>query len=103
MLAALSIEISDLMGNHKIVGVFGSASQQRNLQGMYFNQRRRLNWGVSGTSQRLFFFTRDLNNINEVNRESFYELDGAEIFASYPISRDLRVEVSADTVDLGSA
>ncbi len=99
VLAALSVEISDLMGNHRIVGLFGSASNQRNLQGMYFNQRRRLNWGVSGTSQRLFFFTRDLNNLSELDRESFFELDGAEIFASYPISRDFRVEVSAGYYD----
>ncbi|MCH7823765.1 MAG: PD40 domain-containing protein [Acidobacteria bacterium] len=99
VLAALSIEISDLMGNHRIVGVFGSASRQRNLQGMYFNQRRRLNWGVSVTSQRLFFFTRDLNNLSQIDRESFFELDGAEIFASYPISRDVRVEVSAGYYD----
>ena len=35
VLAALSIEISDLLGNHRIVGVFGSVSNQRNLQGMY--------------------------------------------------------------------
>lgn len=99
VLAALSIEISDLMGNHRIVGVFGSASRQRNLQGMYFNQRRRLNWGISGTSQRLFFFTQDLNNLSEIDRESFFELDGAEIFASYPITRDYRVEVSAGYYD----
>lgn len=99
VLAALSIEISDLMGNHRIVGVFGSASRQRNLQGMYFNQRRRLNWGISGTSQRLFFFTQDLNNLSEIDRESFFELDGVEIFASYPISRDFRLEVSAGYYD----
>ena len=94
-LAAMSIEVSDLMGNHRIVGVFGSASRQRNLQGMYFNQRRRLNWGVSGTHQRLFFFTQDVNNVNDFDRESFFELDGVEIFASYPLTRDLRVELSA--------
>ncbi len=99
VLAALSIEISDLMGNHRIVGVFGSASRQRNLQGMYFNQRRRLNWGISGTSQRLFFFTQDLNNLSEIDRESYFELDGAEIFAAYPITRDYRLEVSAGYYD----
>ena len=99
VLANLSIEISDLMGNHRIVGVFGSASRQRNLQGMYFNQRRRLNWGISGTSQRLFFFTQDLNNLSEIDRESYFELDGVEIFASYPITRDYRLEVSAGYYD----
>lgn len=99
VLAALSIEVSDLMGNHRIVGVFGSVSSQRNLQGMYFNQSKRLNWGVSGVSQRLFFFTRDLNNQNSFDREAFYELDGAEIFASYPFSRDYRVEVSVGFYD----
>jgi len=101
VLAALSIEISDMMGNHRIVGVFGSVSSQRNLQGMYTNQRKRLNWGVSALSQRLFFFTQSLNNQNnlELDRQAFYELDGAEIFASYPFSRDYRLEFSAGFYD----
>ncbi len=99
VLAALSIEISDLLGNHRIVGIFGSVQSQRNLQGMYFNQSKRLNWGVSGTSQRMFFFTRSLNSPDSLDREAFYELDGAEIFASYPLSRDYRVEMSAGFYD----
>ncbi len=99
VLAALSIEISDMMGNHRIVGVFGSVSNQRNLQGMYFNQSKRLNWGVTAISQRMFFFTRSLNNQNALDREAFYELDGAEFSASYPFSRDYRVELSAGFYD----
>jgi hypothetical protein len=100
VLAALSIEISDLLGNHRIVGIFGSVSNQRNLQGLYYNQKNRLNWGVSATSQRLFFFTPTLDNQNQgLDREAFYELDGAEIFASYPLSRDVRFEMSAGYYD----
>jgi Tol biopolymer transport system component len=100
VLAALSIEVSDLLGNHRIVGVFGSVSNQRNLQGLYFNQKNRLNWGFSGTSQRLFFFTPRIDNdIRQLDREAFYELDGAEVFASYPFSRDYRVELSAGYYD----
>lgn len=99
VLAALSIEISDLLGNHRIVGVFGSVSNQRNLQGMYMNSRKRLNWGVSAVSQRLFFFSRRLDNPNALDRQSWYELDGAEIFASYPLSRDTRMELSAGFYD----
>ncbi|MGD8327889.1 MAG: BamA/TamA family outer membrane protein [Acidobacteriota bacterium] len=100
VLAALSIEVSDLLGNHRIVGVFGSVSNQRNLQGLYFNQKNRLNWGFSGTSQRLFFFTPRIDNdISQLDREAFYELDGAEVFASYPFSRDYRVELSAGYYD----
>lgn len=98
ILSSTAIEISDLLGNHRIVGVFGSVSNQRNLQGYYFNQRNRLNWGGSGISQRLFFFTIDPVN-SEVDLEAFYELDGAEIFASYPFSRDYRVELSAGFYD----
>jgi len=99
VLAALSIEISDLMGDHRIVGIFGSAAGQRNLQGMYFNQSKRLNWGASVTSQRLFFFTPRVDQGSGLDREAFYELDGAEIFASYPLSRDMRVEFSAGFYD----
>jgi len=99
VLAALSIEISDLLGNHRIVGVFGSMSGQRNLQGLYMNTRKRLNWGVSAVSQRMFIYTRRLDNPNALDRNAFYELDGAEIFASYPLSRDTRLELSAGYYD----
>lgn len=99
VIAALSIEVSDLLGNHRIAGIFGSASRQRYLEGIYSNTTNRLNWGVSGTSQRLFFFTPSLGQSGDFDREAFYELDGAEIFASYPFSRDYRVEFSAGYYD----
>ena len=99
VLAGLAIEVADLLGNHRILGVFGSVSNQRNLFGAYTNSRRRINWGVTGTSERRFFFTQDLNNIGSLDRTAFYGLDGAEIFAAYPFSRDLRLEMSAGYYD----
>ena len=100
ILASIGVEVQDLLGNHRILAVFGSVAGERNLFGMYMNQRRRLNWGFSGTSQRLFFFRRTLNNNTvDLDRESFYELDGFEFFASYPFSRDYRVEFSIGFYD----
>lgn len=98
VLSNTGIVISDLLGNHRITTFFGSYSRERNVFGSYENLKNRLNWGVSGTSQRLFFFTFDPVN-NDFDRRAFFELDGGEIFASYPFSRDARVELSAGFFD----
>jgi Tol biopolymer transport system component len=100
VLAAISVEVSDLLGNHRILGVFGSYRSQRNLYGAYFNQKRRLNWGVSGTSQRLYYFSfAPIGQEQEIQADVFYSLDGGEVFASYPLSQDIRIELSAGFYD----
>ena len=102
VLANIGIEVSDLLGNHRIMGYFGSYRSQRNLGGAYHNMRHRLNWGVSGTSQRLFYFTfigNPLDPGTQIESDVYFSLDGGEIFASYPLSQDVRFELSAGFYD----
>ena len=103
VLANIGIEVSDLLGNHRIMGYFGSYRSQRNLGGAYYNMRHRLNWGVSGTSQRLYYFSIIGNPLNpgagDIQSDVFFSLDGGEVFASYPLSQDVRFELSAGFYD----
>ncbi len=92
ILSNTAIQFSDLLGNHQITAILGSIESQRNFTGRYTNQKHRLNWGASATTQRAFFFTADLNNNFE--RQAFFELDGGEIFGEYPLSQDWRTEFS---------
>jgi outer membrane protein assembly factor BamA len=94
ILANTFIELEDLLGNHRLTAIIGSIESQRNYTAVYTNQKNRWNWGVLGTSQRAFFFTFDLNQGNTLQRQSFFELDGGEIFANYPFGRDWRMETS---------
>ncbi|MFQ5742956.1 MAG: hypothetical protein ACE5HV_05125 [Acidobacteriota bacterium] len=98
LVSSTAIVVSDLLGDQRITAVLGAVSSQRNVQGSYYNQKRRLNWGVNGLSERLFFFTLDPFN-NDINRETLFKLDGVEFFASYPFSRDYRVEFSGGFFD----
>ncbi len=86
------IEFQNLMGTQQIQAILGSVESQRNYTGVYRNQSSRWNWGALLTSQRSFFFTQDLNG--GINRNSSFELDGGEVFADYPFTRDWRAEFS---------
>ncbi len=86
------IQFEDLLGEHQITAILGSVESQRNFTGIYRNQKHRWNWGIMATTQRSFFFTPDINGGFE--RNSSFELDGGEVFANYPFSRDWRFEAS---------
>ncbi|MFW6198255.1 MAG: BamA/TamA family outer membrane protein [Acidobacteriota bacterium] len=93
ILSNTAIQFSDMFGNQQVTAILGSVESQRNYSAIYENQKRRLNWGAMATSQRSFFFTFDPIN-REIDREAFFELDGGEIFADYPLGRDWRMEFS---------
>lgn len=93
VLANTFIQLEDLLGNHQITAVLGSLESQRSYSLAYTNRKHRWNWGVLGTSQRAFFFPFDFNS-NSFEREAFFELDGGEVFGTYPFSRDWRAEFS---------
>lgn len=94
VLAQTFIQFEDLLGNHQLTAVLGSIESNRNFTGVYRNQKHRWNWGALATHQRSFFFTADINT-GQIDRQAFFELDGGEVFADYPFSRDWRMEMSA--------
>ena len=98
VLANTYIELQDLLGNHSITAILGSIQSQRNYTGVYRNQSKRWNWGALATSQRSFFFTFDPAN-GTLDRNSIFGLDGGELFADYPFSRDWRTEFSVGYYD----
>lgn len=97
VLANTFVQFEDLLGNNQFTLILGSVESQRNYTAIYTNQSHRWNWGVSGTSQRSFFFTRDING--GFDRNSAFELDGVEAFANYPFGRDWRAEFSVGYFD----
>lgn len=94
VLANTFIQLEDLLGNHQVTAILGSIESQRNYTAVYTNRKNRWNWGALLTSQRSFFFGFDINSAS-LERNSIFELDGGELFANYPFSRDWRAEFSA--------
>ncbi len=92
VLASTYIEFQNLMGTQQITTILGSAQSQRNYTAVYRNQSSRWNWGALLTSQRSFFFTQTLTG--GLDRNSVFALDGGEVFADYPFTRDWRAEVA---------
>lgn len=90
VLAQTFIEFQNLMGTQSLTAILGSVESQRNYTAVYRNQSNRWNWGALLTSQRSYFFTVDFNG--GLDRNSVFELDGGEVFADYPFSRDWRSE-----------
>jgi Tol biopolymer transport system component len=86
------IEFQNLMGTQSVTAVLGSVQGARNYTGIYRNSAHRWNWGAMLTSQRSFFFTQSING--GIDRNSVFELDGGELFADYPFTRDWRAEFS---------
>ncbi len=93
VLANTFIQMEDLLGNHQLTAILGSIESQRNYTAVYTNRKNRWEWGALLTSQRSFFFGFDINS-SSIERNSLFELDGGEIFANYPFSRDWRAEFS---------
>ena len=92
--------MSDMLSDHQVyVSVMsfqegsslGSLVNDLNATAVYFNQTRRLNWGVGLFRTRGLFYTSDLNQVFE---ESSY---GALVELRYPLSRFSRVETQFQT------
>jgi hypothetical protein len=98
VLANTYIEMQDLLGNHTFTAILGSIQSQRMYTGVYRNQSKRWNWGALATSQASYFFTFDPTN-STIDRNSIFNLDGGEVFADYPFTRDWRTEFSVGYYD----
>ncbi len=92
VLANTFIEFQNLLGTQSLTAILGSVQGSRNYSAIYRNSAHRWNWGATLTSQRSFFFTQDING--GIDRNSVFELDGGEVFADYPFTRDWRAEFS---------
>jgi Tol biopolymer transport system component len=91
-LSNAAIGFSDLMGNHRIQIVASTVEEYSNYNVLYYNLKRRFNWGVSGYDYRDYFLSQSTSG--SVDRDQVYRLTGVDGFIQYPISRHYRIDTS---------
>jgi len=89
-LADAAIGFSDLMGNHRIQIIASTVSDFANFNFLYFNLKRRFNWGASAYDYRDYFLRA--TSSGTIDRDQTYRLTGANGFIHYPLSRHYRIE-----------
>ena len=86
------IYMSDMLGGRRFVAALDSVQSFSNFDFLYFDLRRRMNWGLRVFDNRSFFNTPDERGYLERGRQTFRETGGMGIL-SYPFTRYHRVDV----------
>ena len=96
LLSNVSLGFSDLLGDHRIQILASTVSEFSNILVQYGNYKRRLQWGAAIFDFRDYYLTFTSGDVEsqQVQRET-----GAQIQASWPLSRHYRVEGSLGVLD----
>jgi len=97
LLSDAAIGFTDLMGNHNIRIVASTVAEFSNFNVVYFNLKRRFNWGASAFDFRDFFLTQESSG--NLDRDQISRVTGLNSFIEYPFSRYYRVEASAGLLE----
>lgn len=82
---------SDYLGDRRAVLIWDTLAGYSNINALYFNLKRRHQWGVQLYDQRTYFL--GLNSTGEVvSDRRFSRETGASVLGVYPFSRYTRVE-----------
>lgn len=92
-----SIGFSDLLGNQRIQIVASTIEDFSNYNVLYYNLKRRFNWGLSAYDYRDFFVRQTSSGY--LDRDQIYRLTGVSGFIQYPISRNYRIETSLGVLE----
>ena len=84
--------MSDMLGNRRFIASLDSVSTFSNFDFLYFDQRRRMNWGVRLFDDRSFFVSRDFNSGQIADRRQAFRQTAAIGLVSYPFDRYHRVD-----------
>jgi Tol biopolymer transport system component len=86
-----TIYMSDMLGDRRFIASLDSVSSFSNFDFLYFDLRKRTNWGVRVFDNRSFFTT--LNDVgNDFERHQLYRETGAFALVSHPFTRYHRLD-----------
>jgi Tol biopolymer transport system component len=86
-----TIYMSDMLGNRRFVASLDSVSTFSNFDFLYFDMRRRLNWGARLFDNRSFYHVLD-QETGLLDRRQAYRETGAIGMLSYPFTRYHRLD-----------
>jgi len=95
-LSNVSLTFADLLGDHRASLTFFSVSTYSNFILGYTNVKHRLNWGATVFDLRDYYLSSDGFNLD---RRQAQKNTGAQVFASYPFSRNYRVQTALGFTD----
>lgn len=87
-----TIYMSDMLGDRRFIASLDSVSSFSNFDFLYFDVRRRMNWGARIFDNRSFFTTVDNSSRTEFVRHELYRETGAVGIVSYPFDRYHRLD-----------
>ncbi len=85
------LSFSDYLGDRRAILVWETLAGYSNINAVYLNLKRRIQWGVQAFDNRLYFL--GLNEFGEVSSDRrFIRETGVSLLGVYPFSRYTRVE-----------
>ncbi len=88
------INLSDMSGDQRIQFILQSLYTYTNMEGTYFNTRKRYDWGIHLFDLRDYFVYYDPTDPSGLGRDRTYRRTGGTIFGSYPMDKFRRFEAS---------
>lgn len=88
-----TIYMSDMMGDRRFIASLDSVSSFSNFDFLYFDLRRRMNWGLRLFDNRSFYTAPDYGTGRIERIQQNYRETGAIGLLSYPFTRYHRVDV----------
>jgi len=90
-LSSVRLSFSDYLGDRRVFFIWDTLAGYSNINAIYFNLKRRTQWGVQLYDNRTYF--TGLNQYGEyVSTRRFSRETGASLLGVYPFSRYTRVE-----------
>ncbi len=90
-----TIYMSDMLGDRRFIASLDSVSSFSNFDFLYFDMRRRMNWGVRLFDNRSFFTAPDFEQGRIERIKQDYRETGGIGILSYPFTRYHRIDVGA--------
>lgn len=89
------IYMSDMLGNRRFIASLDSVSTFSNFDFLYFDQRRRTNWGVRLFDNRSYFVASDFQTGQFERVQRYYRETAIMGLISYPFTRYHRLDFGA--------
>jgi hypothetical protein len=92
-ISSARLGFSDYLGDRRAFLVWDTLAGYSNINAIYFNLKRRLQWGLQAYDQRVYFL--GVNEFGELTSgRRFLRETGVNVLGVYPLSRYTRVEGS---------
>ena len=90
-ISSARLSFSDYLGDRRAVLIWDTLAGYSNINAIFFNLKRRTQWGLQAYDQRTYFL--GLNEVGEVvSDRRFSRETGVSVLGVYPFSRYTRVE-----------